>query len=311
MKQHFQKLEATVELGDVKLNADADDSSREPLANAVSGDREIKFGWFPPSYILRSLIVFVPLFLFLSLVVILTAFHFVGQQHSEKFLPLPTKTTVLAKLTFGSCAMQYLPHPFWDTLHSPVGAGDFFIFGGDNVYGDSIKKGVWEEACPDEKCVNLQNAYKQLDSKPSFIGFRKQHPILPIWDDHDFGYNDGGGKFKYKEVSLGMFKRFFDIKENDPRYSQKGLYGSWLFGGPDRLVHVIVLDLRYYKSEWELRDPTKTYPSAGRYANSTDPSKTMLGDQQWKWLESKLLTVKANVCVIASSLQFLSVATAW
>ena len=125
------------------------------------------------------------------------------------------------------------------------------------------------------------------------------------------GYNDGGGKFKYKEVSLGMFKRFFDIKENDPRYSQKGLYGSWLFGGPDRLVHVIVLDLRYYKSEWTLRDPTKTYPSAGRYANSTDPSKTMLGDQQWEWLESKLLTVNANVCVIASSLQILSVATAW
>ena len=38
------------------------------------------------------------------------------------------------------------------------------------MYGDSIKKGVWEEACPDEKCVNLRTVYK-LDSKPSFIGF--------------------------------------------------------------------------------------------------------------------------------------------
>ena len=122
-----------MELGDVKLNADADDSSREPLANAVSGDRGKKIGWFPPSYILRSCIVFVPLFLFLSLVVILTSFHFVGRHHSNKFLALPTKTTVLTKLTFGSCAMQYLPHPFWDTLHNPIGAGDFFIFGG----GDS------------------------------------------------------------------------------------------------------------------------------------------------------------------------------
>ena len=46
MKQQFQKLEATVELGDVKLNADADDSSREPLANAVSGDREKKLAGF-------------------------------------------------------------------------------------------------------------------------------------------------------------------------------------------------------------------------------------------------------------------------
>ena len=51
------------------------------------------------------------------------------------------------------------------------------------------------------------------------------------------GYNDGGGKFKYKEVSLGMFKRFFDIMKTILDTAKKGLYGSWLFGGPDRLVH--------------------------------------------------------------------------
>ena len=111
MKQHFQKLEATVELGDVKLNADADDSSREPLANAVSGDREINLaGFLRHTFCVHASCLF-HCFSSLSLVVILTAFHFVGQQHSEKFLPLPTKTTVLAKLTFGSCAMQYFTAP--------------------------------------------------------------------------------------------------------------------------------------------------------------------------------------------------------
>jgi alkaline phosphatase D len=329
MKQPFQKLNgSSLGLDEVELNTSLSprgdildsDSTRQPLSvdNSgadVSGEKtnDEKQGWFPPNYITRALIIFVPCFLLISLVVILVSIHFIKKTANTRFLPLPPSTTILNKVTFGSCAMQYLPQPFWDTLHDPIGVGDFFIFGGDNVYGDAQKQHEWVEACPDKKCLNLLSAYNKLGSKPSFVGFRKQHPILPIWDDHDFGYNDGGATFKYKEISLDIFKKFFDVKKNDQRYNRKGLYGNWVYGdaNKNRMVHLIMLDLRYYKSDWVLRDPKKEYPTNGRYINSTDPSKTMLGDVQWKWLESQLLKVNANVCVVVSSLQVLSVATAW
>eukprot|EP00942_MAST-04A_sp_MAST-4A-sp1_P014955 g14955.t1 len=334
MKQPFQKLNNSLELNEVELNNSISpkssptnnigitsnspsnniDSNQVPLSSSNNNNTYKKQGWFPSKYILRGLIVFIPCFLLIAFIVILGAIHFNTKVTStSKFLPLPTEETTITKLTFGSCAMQYLPQPFWDTLHDPIGVGNFFIFGGDNVYGDSIKQHEWGTACEDENCVNLNNAYNELDSKPSFIGFRQLHPILPIWDDHDFGYNDGGGSFIYKDITLRKFKSFFDIQENDPRYTRKGLYGNWLYGdaSKNRLLHLIVLDLRYYKSDWVLRDPKKEYPTAGRYINTTDPSKTMLGTEQWLWLEKNLLSVDANVCVIVSSLQFLSVATAW
>eukprot|EP00943_MAST-04B_sp_MAST-4B-sp1_P007174 g7174.t1 len=328
MKQPFQKLNGSSLGLDEELNTSLSpggdtldsDNTRQPLSvdnvgADVSGEKSNgkKQGWFPPKYIIRALIIFVPCFLLISLVVILVSIHFINKTTNNRFLPMPLSSTILNKVSFGSCAMQYLPQPFWDTLHDPIGVGDFFIFGGDNVYGDTKKQHEWVEACPDKQCLNLLSAYNKLDSKPSFIGFRQQHPILPIWDDHDFGYNDGGGSFKYKDISLDIFKKFFDIKKNDQRYKRKGLYGNWVFGNANknRIVHLIVLDLRYYKSDWVLRDPKKEYPTKGRYINSTDPSKTMLGDVQWKWLEAQLLKINANVCVLVSSLQVLSVATAW
>ena len=101
-------------MDDVKLNADADDSSREPLANAVSGDRAIKIGWFPP--VTHSM--------FIDRVCSTLSLHVTGcysisfpfcwaTAPSEKFLPLPTKKTAskLAKLTFGSCAHAIFTAP--------------------------------------------------------------------------------------------------------------------------------------------------------------------------------------------------------
>jgi len=48
--------------------------------------------------------------------------------------PLPSKATTLRRISFGSCADQKLPHPFWDVLWGLQ--PDLTILGGDNVYGD-------------------------------------------------------------------------------------------------------------------------------------------------------------------------------
>jgi hypothetical protein len=49
---------------------------------------------------------------------------------------LPSPSTLMNRLAFGSCANQAFPQPFWDTLDSfdP----QIYIMGGDNVYGDCL-----------------------------------------------------------------------------------------------------------------------------------------------------------------------------
>ena len=102
-------------------------------------------------------------------------------------------------------------------------------------------------------------AYAELEKKPSFNGFRAKFPILPVWDDHDFGLNDGDGTFKFKKESQTIFKRYFEIDQpsnqgEDQRFRRDGVYGAYHFGSGNQRVNIIVLDLRFFKSPWVKRD---------------------------------------------------------
>lgn len=226
----------------------------------------------------------------------------------QRFIPLPNTLTVLDTVTFGSCAMQHLPHPFWDTIANL--RPNLFIFGGDNVYGDN-NGGTWMPACSDSSCQVLDEAYHELEKKPSFTGFRAKYPILAVWDDHDFGVNDGGASFPYKRSSQAIFKKFFEIddkRNKDPRRGRDGVYGAWWYGVDTRRVHIVVLDCRFFKSDWALRDPKQTYSKKGSYLPSTSSEKTMLGEVQWSWFEQEL-SQRSEVCLIVSSIQVISTAT--
>ena len=38
---------------------------------------------------------------------------------------------------------------------------------------------------------------------------------LAIWDDHDYGINDGGGDFPHKAVAKELFLKFWKAPAND------------------------------------------------------------------------------------------------
>jgi hypothetical protein len=38
--------------------------------------------------------------------------------------------------------------------------------------------------------------------------FGQSTPIMAVWDDHDYGVNDGGGDFPAKEISRKAFLHF-------------------------------------------------------------------------------------------------------
>jgi alkaline phosphatase D len=77
---------------------------------------------------------------------------------------------------------------------------DGFIFLGDNVYGDT----------PSGKLSKMKAAYKIQQTKlPQWLMRKKE--ILAIWDDHDFGINDGGGDYPFKKEAQKLFLEFWKI----------------------------------------------------------------------------------------------------
>lgn len=55
---------------------------------------------------------------------------------------------------------------------------------------------------------------------------REQVPVVGVWDDHDYGPNDGGKEFKDKHVYRNMYMKFIEERENTTRFKEgsKGIY---------------------------------------------------------------------------------------
>ena len=59
--------------------------------------------------------------------------------------------------------------------------------------------------------------YSFVDYEKNFEKMNLNFPFEAIWDDHDYGVNDGGGDFPAKEISRKAFLDFF----NEPMASDR------------------------------------------------------------------------------------------
>jgi alkaline phosphatase D len=204
--------------------------------------------------------------------------------------PLPAGR--ISRIALTSCSSEERAQPAFDAVRAAK--PDIVVMAGDNVYGS---------AAPEDPLLSdLRYAYFRQLRQPHFVNLVSSTPIVPIWDDHDFGRNDAGGDFQGKQVAQAMFARFWRLAPNDPRQTREGLYTSTMFGDGDERVQLIVLDTRFFRS------PLKTLPDDGsprpfgRYAENTDAGVTVLGEAQWRWLEAELKK-PARLRLIVSSYQ--------
>ena len=65
-------------------------------------------------------------------------------------------------------------------------------------------------------------------------------------------------------------------------------------------LQLILLDTRYHRSPLERRAPRP--PGEGPYQPTADRTTTVLGEEQWQWLEQQL-QVPAELRLVASSIQ--------
>ena len=186
------------------------------------------------------------------------------------------------KIGIGSCLDQDFPQPIWQPIEEEN--LDYFIFLGDNVYGDSIFENLYK----------MKRAYsKQEKLLPDFLD---QTDIFAIWDDHDYGKNDGGSDYKYKKLAENLFLDFWNVPINDVRRSREGIYFSENKVFFNKKYKLIFLDTRYFRSELKGKK--------GSYQKNNDESSTILGKEQWTWLE-KELNSNFDYLFIFSSIQII------
>ena len=198
-------------------------------------------------------------------------------------------------LGFGSCLHQDRSMAILNTIEKKE--LDLFMFIGDNVYGDQ------EDGELDKLIRTYKQQYNNLEN------FLKNVSTEFIWDDHDFGINDGGSNYRYKDRAKELFLETWKIPSNDPRRLRDGLYFDKMIKKNGLKVHLIFLDNRSFKSEWKLTDEFNK-EGKERYVKDFDPQKTLLGKKQWQWLKDKL-NEDSDIKIILSSLQILSLGHGW
>jgi alkaline phosphatase D len=177
------------------------------------------------------------------------------------------------RIGFGSCNDLTRSQAFWARIveRNP----QVFLFLGDNAY------------------LDYGDTYAELNAVPGFKQLLAIAAPLAIWDDHDFGLNDGGAAFAGKDAFKKKFIDFWGplgaVPMDSPRRTREGNYDATVVGPVGRRVQLIMLDNRYFKG--------------------TAPSGTVLGAAQWQWLSDQL-SVPANLRIVMSGIEAVGSSTA-
>jgi alkaline phosphatase D len=185
------------------------------------------------------------------------------------------------RMAFGSCNRQDAPQPLWKPILAD--RPDLWIWMGDNIYGDSPVMDT------------LRAKYARQNANPDYQRLKASTPIIGVWDDHDYGINDGDKRFAQKKESRDLMFDFLGMPADAQERKREGGYAAHTYGTGDQQVKVILLDGRYFRDTLSRIDRQYQVNLTGQ----------MLGDAQWKWLENELKTSTARVNFIISGVQFL------
>ena len=146
----------------------------------------------------------------------------------------------------------------------------------------------------------MKSAYdKQKKVLPDFLN---DISIFSIWDDHDFGINDGGADYRFKRQAQELYLDFWDITKDDDRSNREGIYFSKNEIFFNKKFKFIFLDTRFFRS--------KLKGKKSNYIENIEPDATILGNAQWTWLENELksdfdfLFIFSSIQIIAKDHRF-------
>lgn len=208
---------------------------------------------------------------------------------TEKVKP----SSMVSTIAFGSCGNQKMDQPVLTRVVETQ--PDAFLFLGDNIYGDT------------KSIDTLRMKYQMLADKSEFQKLKASMPIFATWDDHDYGWNDTGKNYPQKTESKQAFLDFFGDQGDSTISQHEGIYHTAYLEKAGRRIQLIFLDLRTFRDDLlpynGNRADDERFDYEMDYSPYTSGDSTLMGEQQWEWLEGQL-SIPADLRVIASGTQF-------
>jgi alkaline phosphatase D len=193
-------------------------------------------------------------------------------------------------VALGSC--NYISEEALDRPGKPYGSGysiyesiaaknpDIMVWGGDNIY---LREADWDS----QTGINYRYTHTRSIKEMQSLLAKTQN--FAIWDDHDFGPNDGDRGFYHKYLTQRAFRNFWANKTYGMDDDQnEGVYSTFNWGD----AQFFLLDNRFFKSP----NDRKT------------GKREMLGEEQVQWLIDNLVTSNAAFKIIVIGGQVLNTA---
>jgi alkaline phosphatase D len=176
-------------------------------------------------------------------------------------------------------------------LDAVLHLGDYIYEYGNGSYGDGTDLNRIPE--PNKEIVSLADyrmRYAQYRRDPDLQELHRQHPMIVVWDDHEFANNSwrdgaanhnpdrGEGDWAPRaHAAVQAYLEWMPIRE-DRATRRVRIYRSFPFGD---LADLVMLDTRYI-------DRDSQAANRDALAVIDDPKRTLLGGAQEQWLAEEL-----------------------
>ncbi|WP_299775090.1 alkaline phosphatase D family protein [uncultured Pseudoteredinibacter sp.] len=167
-----------------------------------------------------------------------------------------------------------------------VHLGDYLYEYGRGGYGTQHAEALYREPVPANELKSLKDyrlRHAQYKSDTDLQAMHATHPMIAVWDDHEFANNawqDGSPKSKSPDAwrkqqaaARQAYYEWMPIREN----ANDGINRHFTFGN---LLSLSMLDTRLKGRERQ--------PSRKAFAQGLERDREMLGQDQSNWLEGQL-----------------------
>jgi alkaline phosphatase D len=215
---------------------------------------------------------------------------------------LPKKKVERLRIAFASCSNY--PYGFFNAygaiarradLDAVLHLGDYIYEYKNGQYGDGTPYGRVPN--PDKEIVTLSDyrlRHAQYKTDPDLAEAHRQHPFIPVWDDHETTNNawrDGAenhqpdeGDFQVrKAAAIQAYFEWMPLRA-ERRDDTGKIYRSFQFG---KLLDLIMLDTRLAGRDEQAADPCDA-------ATIGDPNRQLLGEEQESWFFDQLAHSRAR-----------------
>jgi alkaline phosphatase D len=221
----------------------------------------------------------------------------------------PAVGAAVDRLRFGVCGCNHFEQGHFTAYRHLAGEQfDFVIHTGDYIYEDRADGGRTpgrvRQHHGDEifTVVDYRNRYAQYKLDPHFQAAHLSAPFIVTWDDHEADNDYAGNRDEHgtpPEVFLlrraAAYQAYFENmplrRAQMPAGPALTLYRRLVFGN---LIDLSMLDTRQYRSFQACGSASATTGCA----EALDPSRTILGAAQERWLFDVLAQARARWTVI-------------